>query len=526
MKLHYAVAALTLCLAAYAQGTANLTDILISYRIDPWLVSGNYVGGLWVSPPVFGPVSQGGTAFTVQVRAEGLDAQGQIVPISPQWTSATPASATVSPTQASMVTLTVQRTGQSIIQVASQGVTKALVINATSAFQGAAMTVEITQRLLPPSPDAALRFIPVRPCRIIDTRDPVGPFGGPEVAAGTTRDVLIPSGACGVPASARSYSLNVTVVPSVFLGYLTVWPRGQIQPFVSTLNSFDGRVKANAAIVPAGLDGGISVFSTDATHVVLDINGYFVSATDASALAFYPLTPCRVADTRLSAGLLGSPMLLAGQARTFPILSSSCNIPPSARAYSLNFTVVPRGPLGFLTTWPTGQTQPLVSTLNAQSGVTTANAAIVPAGNGGAIDVFSTDATELVIDINGYFAPAGPSGMSLHNAVPCRVWDSRLPAGSPPVSGTSDIRVSASACGVASAAGAYVLNATVVPQGPLGFLSLWPQGLPRPLVSTLNALDGTVTSNMAIVPTSNGTISAFPVDPTHLVLDISGYFAP
>lgn len=32
---------------------------------------------------------------------------------------------------------------------------------------------------------------------------------------------------------------------------------------------------ANAAIVPAGEGAAISVFVTDQTHVILDINGYF-----------------------------------------------------------------------------------------------------------------------------------------------------------------------------------------------------------------------------------------------------------
>jgi len=71
-----------------------------------------------------------------------------------------------------------------------------------------------------------------------------------------------------------------------------------------------------------------------------------------------------------------------------------------------------------------------------------------------------------------------------------------------------------------------VLNATVVPPSPLGFLTMWPQGATKPLVSTLNANDGAVTSNMAIVPTNNGSVSAFGSSATHLVLDISGYFAP
>ena len=71
-----------------------------------------------------------------------------------------------------------------------------------------------------------------------------------------------------------------------------------------------------------------------------------------------------------------------------------------------------------------------------------------------------------------------------------------------------------------------MLNATVVPPAFLGFLTLWPQGAAQPLVSTLNAGDGAITSNLAIVPTANGSISAFRSKATHLVLDISGYFAP
>ena len=71
---------------------------------------------------------------------------------------------------------------------------------------------------------------------------------------------------------------------------------------------------------------------------------------------------------------------------------------------------------------------------------------------------------------------------------------------------------------------AYVLSATVVPPSALGFLTLWPQAQTQPLVSTLNAIDGAVTSNLAIVPATTGSSSAFASNATHLVLDIFGYF--
>jgi hypothetical protein len=66
----------------------------------------------------------------------------------------------------------------------------------------------------------------------------------------------------------------------------------------------------------------------------------------------------------------------------------------------------------------------------------------------------------------------------------------------------------------------------VVPTTTLGFLTLWPQGTARPTVATLNALDGAITNNMALVPTNTTQISAYGSDSTHLILDMFGYFAP
>lgn len=371
-----------------------------------------------------------------------------------------------------------------------------------------------------------LRFVPVTPCRVADTRNPAGPFGGPAITGGTSRDFVVPASACGVPSTAQAYSVNVTVVPFGSLGYLLIWPSGQPRPFVSLLNSVDGRLKSNAAIVPAGAGGAVSIFATDTTNVFMDIDGYFASATDPSPLAFYPLTPCRVADTRLAAGPLGAPSLIALSSRTFPVLlAAACGIPVGAHAYSLNFTLVPSGPLGFLSTWPTGLPRPFVSTLNIPTGTVLAAAAIVPAGTGGSIDVFVTDNTDLAIDINGYFAPAGEGGLSLYSVTPCRVFDSRLPLPAPAITGVKDVSITASACGIPILAKAFVLNATTVPVKSLGFLSLWPQGQPWPQVSTLNSIDGALTSNMAIVPATNGSISLYVTDQTHVILDVYGYLA-
>jgi hypothetical protein len=286
-----------------------------------------------------------------------------------------------------------------------------------------ATTIEIagqplTLTQVPSSGSLASRFVPITPRRVADTRNANGPFGGPAIAPGASRSFVIPRSACGIPSTAAAYSMNVAVVPRGTLGFLTLWPSGQSQPLVATLNSLDGRVKSNAAIVPAGANGAVSVFATDTTDVVLDINGYFVDPTNAAALAFYLLTPCRIADTRNTSGPLGGPSLPAQSTRTFPVLTSSGGLPPNAQAYSLNFAAVPKGSLGYLTAWPAGQPQPLAASLNDPTGTIAANAAIVPAGANGAVNVFASDATDLVIDINGYFAPLGPGGLSRYTVAP------------------------------------------------------------------------------------------------------------
>jgi hypothetical protein len=411
---------------------------------------------------------------------------------------------------------------------------------ALAAPNGRVYSVRVTT--VSPQPAlTGLRFVPVNPCRIADTREASlgATFGTPFMAAGSTRSFPIPERtACAIPAHALAYSLNATVVPREALGYLTVFPTGATQPFTSTLNSLEARVKANAALVPAGIGGAVSVYANNATELILDINGYFVDpAVNAQSLAFYPLAPCRVVDTRNAgggAGALGGPALQPPTPRTFPVLAANCGIPANAAAYSFNATVVPGGsPLGFLTLWPAGQPQPVASTLNAPTGQHVANAAIVPAGTNGSINAFASGFVHLVLDINGYFAPPGAAGaLRFFSMTPCRLIDSREAAGEfgGPILATNsarDYRLPLASCGLPNTASAYSLNLTVVPTTTLGYLTLWPQGQSQPFVSTLNAPDDRIVSNAALVGAgTGGAISIYVSNQTHLVVDTNGFFAP
>ncbi len=377
-----------------------------------------------------------------------------------------------------------------------------------------------------------LQFVAVAPCRVVDTRNEAGPFGGPTMTAGATRSFAIPQSACGIPSTAQAYSLNVTVVPPGPLSFLTLWPDGQPQPGVSTLNSFDGEVLANAAIVPAGAAGAVDVYATDPTDVILDINGYFDTPSAATS-AFYAASPCRVADTRYPDGPFGGPSLAADGSRDFAVSSSGCGIPSGASAYSLNVTAVPDDFLAFLTAWPTGQQRPLVSTLNSFTGKVVANAAIVPNGTNDSVSVYAYNPTDAILDINGYFARGGQAGaLTFYAVTPCRIADTRNadgPFGGPILEfgTTRSFGIPASECNIPSTAAAYAMNVTVVPDGPLWYLTAWPAGAGQPNVSTLNSWDGSVVANAAIVPAgADGAISVYASGRTHVILDINGYFAP
>jgi hypothetical protein len=294
-------------------------------------------------------------------------------------------------------------------------------------------------------PATGLQFYPVAPCRLVDTRGAaagfhgIDPFAGPSITAGQTLTIPVQSTAeagdntepapCGViPSSAEAYSFNLAVVPHAggAVDYVTLWPSGSTKPFVSSLDDPEGLIIANAALVPAGTSsGGVSVYNAgpSTTDVVIDMNGYFAAP---ALLQFYPVSPCRLVDTRgAAAGFNGiepfsGPSIPAAGTLTIPVQSAieaSTNttpapcgvIPSSAQAYSVNLTVVPHSSeaVDYVTLWPSGSAKPFVATLNDPAGLIVSNAAIVPAGSPtGGISVYNSGpgATDVIIDMNGYFA--------------------------------------------------------------------------------------------------------------------------
>jgi len=124
------------------QAATTPTGIEVSFKLDPRLTRGMYMGDRWVSPPTFTQVGEG-KKVTVEAIAKGLDATGKPVKISPEWTPEDPGMVMVTPDQGDAVKITVQREGQSKLKVVSSGVSTELLIKAT--YQGDTLQVEISQ---------------------------------------------------------------------------------------------------------------------------------------------------------------------------------------------------------------------------------------------------------------------------------------------------------------------------------------------------------------------------------------------
>jgi hypothetical protein len=131
-----------------------------------------------------------------------------------------------------------------------------------------------------PAGTAASSFYLVTPCRLLDTRNASGPYGGPHLAANSTRNVVV-AGHCGVPSGALSVVVNVTAISAGANGWMTLFPgpAGAPTPNSANLNYSYGTTRGNNGIIRMGSDGTINVTNYNGSGVpiafVMDITGYF-----------------------------------------------------------------------------------------------------------------------------------------------------------------------------------------------------------------------------------------------------------
>jgi len=122
-------------------------------------------------------------------------------------------------------------------------------------------------------------FTPLTPCRAVDTRNPIGPRGGPALGAAARTFAL--AGACGIPPDAKSVALNVTAVAPTHDGDLKLYAADTPPPIATTHALRAGRTRANSAIAAVSTDGSAAlgvqadIAADGSVDVVLDVVGFF-----------------------------------------------------------------------------------------------------------------------------------------------------------------------------------------------------------------------------------------------------------
>ncbi|MBS1791363.1 MAG: S8 family serine peptidase [Acidobacteria bacterium] len=394
----------------------------------------------------------------------------------------------------------------------------------------------------------ALQFYPLaHPIRLLDTRagqtgcdTPATPISG-----GTDRTQLARRTCDGVtiPANAIAITGNITPVPNA-TGFLTLYPSNAVRPNAASSNFAAGKIVNNVFTVGLGGDGSFKLYASATTDVVVDVSGYF-APPGAGGLYFHPLpTPIRLLETRqgeTGCDVLGAP-LAGGNTRSEQgrVMCNGVTIPTAAQALVGNATVVNPAAQGFITLFPSDAAQPTVANGNYTVGSVVNTPFTAGLGADGAFKIFTTQTTDLVVDVLGYYSPEasdvnGAGQLFYSLGAPVRLLDSRagqtacFTPGAPFTGGVEYVQLASGTCSgqtIPANASAVLGNVTTVnPAG--GFLTLWPSNVTRPFVATSNFTAGQTANRHFITGLGpDGAFRLYASGDTDLVIDLSGYFAP
>ncbi|WP_211240787.1 choice-of-anchor D domain-containing protein [Hamadaea tsunoensis] len=251
-------------------------------------------------------------------------------------------------------------------------------------------------------------YQPFQPKRLIDTRQ----GGSGKLPAGYAAHIPVNFGA-DVNPHVRAYAVNVTVVNPAKAGFLTTWDGINDLPKASTLNYATNATVSNFAIVPTHPCSvctgsghnlpSIGVYTSSTTHVIVDIFGFYDDSTLGDGLRFKPMTPVRIADSRIGQG---TPHALTSGA-TATITTPGSIADSQTYALALNVTAITPTKNTYLAVWPDGIAEfgkPGVSNVNANAGTVVPNAVATLIGPGAAFNVYNqTGTTDICVDVVGSF---------------------------------------------------------------------------------------------------------------------------
>ena len=355
---------------------------------------------------------------------------------------------------------------------------------------------------------ATSAYVPVTPTRLADERDGTGL----RVVDGRSFTVQV-VGRAGIT-NASSVAVIITATNASADGFVVAWASGSPRPSTSNLNLGRGETRANSAIVPVGDDGSITVSTSAAADVVVDVTGVFVPAGSATSGRFVPLTTKRLIDSRSSGSL--SP----GSVVNVPL---PANVPADATSIVVTLTTSAGRVPGFLTAYPAGAVRPNSSTLNTDApGQIRAVGSIVPVSAGG-IDVLTSGGSSVIVDISGYFT--GAAGASSTDGLfvptaPTRALDTRVSGVPVHRGGTVTIDALADQAAVA-------MNVTITITKGAGYATALPAHVgidPNSVSSITSDRRNTTIAAAGIAPLSTGGLSLSSSVTTHAIVDVFGYF--
>ncbi|WP_420451078.1 DUF1501 domain-containing protein [Ilumatobacter sp.] len=367
-------------------------------------------------------------------------------------------------------------------------------------------------------------FVGIAPERIYDSRTGLG-GRATRIGPGETVRVRV-AGAGSIPATGvTAVSVNITSIRPGGETWIAAFPSGTARPNSSALNPRAGAVVPNMSVVGVGADGTISLYNDRSdVHVTVDAMGYFATTT---ASRMVPLSPARILDTRIG---VGAPARRArgGEPLSLEVLGRG-GVPVSGvDTVVLNVTSVRPTTDGWLTVWPTGSgARPLVANLSLRAGENVPNLVMCKVGSGGRIDLeVSSGRVDLVADVVGCFASGGSR---LSPVAPARLLDTRSGNGAPAArvgAGREVVLQVAGRGGVPSSASAVALNVSAVRPSRGTFLTIYPDGEPRPTASSLNPDPGQVSANLVIAKLGDGgRVRVYNhLGDVHLLADVTAAF--
>jgi hypothetical protein len=327
-------------------------------------------------------------------------------------------------------------------------------------------------------------------------------------------------GSTVIPPGAQSVLVNLAMVDGPRPGYVTA-DRCASLPFgpqsKANGNFVTGTAIANLAVVPVEADGVFCVFTSEPVQLIADVQGSFGAAGNGG-LGFTAIGPDRLLDTRVAPG---SPT------NANSITRVPTGVAPGTSAVLVNLAMTDGSAPGYITADRCSMlTTGAQSKANGNHVANTAisNLSVVPVDADGSFCIYTQNAVNLIVDLQGTFSPSGAQGFTAIG--PDRKLDTRTAPGvTVPANSITPVNT-----GVAPGTTAVLVNLAMTDGTAPGYItadrcSVLAQG-PQSKANGNHVANAAI-SNLSVVPVdADGRFCIYNQSSVNLVVDLQGAFSP